>query len=128
MSATALSPIAPKLAKLLPLLASDKDGEVVATARAIGRTLEAAGADFHDLAALISPESTPQPSGRQEADDGPRMSAEQWSAAIIAILDAPPYLHPGERKFLQDVLRRTRRGREPSAKQAIWLRKIARRA
>jgi hypothetical protein len=29
-----------RLAKLVPLLSSDKDGEVVAAARAIGRTLE----------------------------------------------------------------------------------------
>lgn len=41
---------ADRLAKLIPLLASDKDGEVVATARAISRTLKAAGSDFHALA------------------------------------------------------------------------------
>jgi hypothetical protein len=32
-----------RLAKLLPRLASEHDGEVVATARAIGRTLAAVG-------------------------------------------------------------------------------------
>ena len=42
--------ILPRLAKLLPLLASDKDGEVVATARAICRTLTGAGTDLHALA------------------------------------------------------------------------------
>ncbi|GJE19541.1 hypothetical protein AIGOOFII_4292 [Methylobacterium marchantiae] len=41
--------IQPKLIKLLPLLASEIDGEVVSTVRAIGRTLSAAGVDFHDL-------------------------------------------------------------------------------
>ena len=46
---TALAPIAPKLAKLLPLLGSDKHGEVVAAALAVGRTLASAGADWHDL-------------------------------------------------------------------------------
>ena len=51
---TALTTVGPKLSKLIPLLASDKDGEVVATARAIGRTLAQAGADFHDLAAAIA--------------------------------------------------------------------------
>ena len=50
---TALVTIAPRLAQLIPLLASDKDGEVVATARAIGRTLKQAGSDFHDLAATL---------------------------------------------------------------------------
>jgi hypothetical protein len=39
--------------KLLPLLASEHDGEVVAAARAIGRTLAAAGLDWHALANAI---------------------------------------------------------------------------
>ena len=42
-----------RLAKLIPLLASDKDGEVVAAARAIERALGAVGKDHHDLTALL---------------------------------------------------------------------------
>lgn len=42
-----------KLRKLLPMLASDHAGEVVATVAAIMRTLESAGACLHDLVALI---------------------------------------------------------------------------
>lgn len=42
-----------RLAKFLPRLASEHDGEVVATARAIGRTLAAVGLDWHTLAAAI---------------------------------------------------------------------------
>lgn len=38
-----------KLGKLLPLLGSDKDGEVVATARAMIRILEKSGACLHDV-------------------------------------------------------------------------------
>ena len=49
----ALSPIDNKVAALIPRLASDKDGEVVATARAIGRQLNKAGSDWHDLAARL---------------------------------------------------------------------------
>lgn len=37
------------LRKLVPLLASDHDGEVVNAARAIGRALKAAKCDWHDL-------------------------------------------------------------------------------
>ena len=44
---------AAKLAKLLPRLGSEHDGEVVATVRAIDRTLTAAGLDWHSLAAAI---------------------------------------------------------------------------
>jgi len=41
-----------KLQKLIPLLASDKDGEVVAAARGIQRLLVAQNFDFHDLAKM----------------------------------------------------------------------------
>jgi hypothetical protein len=55
MSAAARSSSFPavQLCKLIPRLASEHDGEIVATARAIGRTLESAGCDFHDLANAI---------------------------------------------------------------------------
>lgn len=46
-----------KLKKLIPLLASDKDGEIVATANAIKRVLTSNGKDFHYLAAKLAKES-----------------------------------------------------------------------
>ncbi|MGG5890181.1 hypothetical protein ACLF3G_23980 [Falsiroseomonas sp. HC035] len=49
-----------RLAKLLPLLASDHHGEVVATAAAITRTLAKAGADWHALADLVAGEAKRQ--------------------------------------------------------------------
>ena len=55
-----MSPISSaKLALLIPRLASDQDGEVVATARAIIRTLAARGLDLHDLAAVLVPVADP---------------------------------------------------------------------
>ena len=42
-----------RLAKLLPRLTSEHDGEVVATAHAIGRTLTVAGLDWYALAEAI---------------------------------------------------------------------------
>jgi hypothetical protein len=50
---TDLSPIAGKLANVIRRLASDKDGEVVAAARAMVRTLQGIGADIHDVANRI---------------------------------------------------------------------------
>jgi len=43
------------LDKLVPHLASDADGEIVATVSAIHRTLRAAEFDFHDLTAALPP-------------------------------------------------------------------------
>lgn len=49
--------LARRLGKALALLGSDHDGEVVAAARAIGRTLEAAGMGWPGFAALVSAEA-----------------------------------------------------------------------
>src|SRR5271154_5208890 len=50
----------PNIAKLTPRLASQYDGEVVATARAIERTLKTAGLDWHDLVSRIGLPRTEQ--------------------------------------------------------------------
>ena len=52
--------IAQTIGKLIPRLASDHDGEVVATARAIERLLKAGGRDWHDLAASVCVASPPK--------------------------------------------------------------------
>jgi hypothetical protein len=50
---TTLADIAPTIAKLLPLLASDKPGEAVAVVQALQRVLNSANLDLHDLANTI---------------------------------------------------------------------------
>jgi hypothetical protein len=47
------TPIAEKLGSFIRLLASDRDGEVIATVRALIRTLQNAGSDLHELADLV---------------------------------------------------------------------------
>jgi hypothetical protein len=44
---------AAKIGKLILLLSSDQPGEIVAAARAIVRTLDAVGAELHDIAAAL---------------------------------------------------------------------------
>lgn len=69
----ARSPIPSKVRLLVPVLASPHDGEVVGTARAIGRVLDSAGLGFHDLAAAIPTES--------DVDPIPAWDAAGWNAA-----------------------------------------------
>jgi hypothetical protein len=52
----------PVLARLIPLLASPVDGEVIATARAIERTLRSASLDWHDLSKALTAAPPPLPS------------------------------------------------------------------
>ena len=80
----ALSDAAPRLAKLLPMLSSDKAGEVVAAASAIGRTLASVGCDWHDLADRIGTTPppfvstpTPRPAAHQPAPPPPE---PKWQA------------------------------------------------
>ena len=53
--------ILPRLGQLIRMLASDQDGEALAAARALGRTLKADGATFHDLAEAVEAGRTPAP-------------------------------------------------------------------
>jgi len=48
-----------KLAKLIPLFASDKPGEVLNTAQAIARLLASVNLDFHDLVTFVTEEPAP---------------------------------------------------------------------
>lgn len=63
-----------RIAKLLPRLASEHDGEVVATARAIRRTLTSAGLDLHDLAKALATPKAPSVAGHAppRPDPAPR--------------------------------------------------------
>lgn len=74
----AIAAIAPKLGKLIPRLASDHDGELIATISAIRRTLDAAGLDLHDLAETISAPAD-RPRVEQPTDsDFPSMFSVIW--------------------------------------------------
>lgn len=82
-----------RVVKLLPMLASDKDGEVIAAVRAIDRTLKSARNDWHDLADAVGTPSRSAPQRQREyrytarpestgenvsAEVGLRMCRELW--------------------------------------------------
>lgn len=115
---SALTP-ALKVARLLPLLASDRDGEVVATARAIGRTLAAYGQDWHDLARLISAE----PVTAQPVRAGGRTHGRvDWAGMVRWCSEVGRHrLDERERRFLASMSTAVLFGREPSERQAAWL-------
>ncbi len=79
MSAPLFLSFPPVLARLIPRLASPHDGEVVATARAIERTLKAQKLDLHDLAAALIG-ATPPRSLRAESAKSAEIRA--WLEAV----------------------------------------------
>ncbi|MFC4170486.1 hypothetical protein ACFOYU_00165 [Microvirga sp. GCM10011540] len=118
---SSLATIAPKLSKLIPMLATDHDGEVVAAARAIDRTLKSAGLDLHDLAQALAargpvaipgdyaaPEPAPQPSSLRDIASWLRTHATHR-------------MNFKERQFVADMASRLSTGRQASAKQEKWL-------
>ena len=126
----------PALAKLIRLLASDVDGEVLGAAHALGRALKANGCDFHDLASIVeAPPIVPNGGGRAGSgfhdhfgdDDGD--PAETWEAMVDACADqrsalARRYhdlvalLTPKERQFIEALQHWYG---EPTQKQLDWL-------
>lgn len=116
--------VAPRLSKLIPMLATDHDGEVVATARAIGRTLESAGLDLHDLAkALVAPDAAMASKAYEETAPAPQPTSLQ-DIAIWLRTHAAHRMNYKEQKFVMDMAVRLGMGRQVSSKQANWLRSL----
>ena len=118
----ALASIAEKLAKLLPLLGSDKAGEVSAAAAAISQTLRTAGADWHDIAGLLLPPSM----------SAPLRPAPSWSRTPTRFqsdLEAARWLGncaltPWETVFVASIGSYLRAGRRLTSKQKSTLDEI----
>lgn len=97
--------IAPKVARLVSLLASDHDGEALAAVRALQRVLDASGHDLHDIAALIEASSGPTASrDRAQRNDAPP------SADMVKQLLASDRLTAWERRYCNDLARIIYRG------------------
>jgi len=113
--------VRPALAKLIRLLASEIDGEVLAAVRALGRALKESGCDFHDLASIVEAPST-APSARAEADLRNHFGGDDgetelpWQRMVDACTDQLG--RSRERQFLQTM---QRWHGTPTPKQLGWL-------
>jgi hypothetical protein len=140
-----IAPIAGKLRPLIRLLASDQDGEALAAARAIVRTLKATGSDIHALANSVDSANGKRFSeadaaeiyrrgvedGRRQAeaerppaDDFARdVSAEEWREIAEECLHHRFLRSTKERGFVEQMVEWCE-DREPTERQAAWLRQI----
>ena len=107
-----------RLARLIPRLATDSDGEVLATVAAIRRTLDRAGMDLHDLAARLT--DAPQP-----VTPVRHAPPETWrDLAAWCVENSAGRLGAGEYEFVRSMAHRLAVGGLPSDRQAAWLRAI----
>jgi len=115
--------ITPRLRQLLLLLSSDQPGEVAAAAAAIGRTLRAAGTDWHALANGLLAE-TPQPKSRhrhqseEHRHGGDGDASDDWEAMREFCASHSELLRSREAEFIESL--GEWRGR-PTEKQMGWL-------
>jgi len=139
-----LAPIVGKLAACIRMLSSDKDGDVITAARGLVRMLERAGTDIHAFAERIA-----KPNGGLTDAEMRKLYDAGYEAGVRAVenkqhgsgdfhnVDGLPSwneialfcqqnndrLRPTERQFIDDIASRTV-WREPTEKQAKWLRSI----
>jgi hypothetical protein len=107
----ALAPIAPRLAKLVALLSSDKDGEVLGAVEAMKRLLGTVDADFHDLARVVE--------GDDHRDTARR--DDDWVDLIHRLLANAGSLSDRDYEFLRSMRRHVALGREPTLRQRNWI-------
>ena len=112
---TALAPISDKLAALIPRLASDKPGEVAATAAAITRQLSKVDADWHDLADRL----TSAPETPAEGHEPPVFHDYAEAAAWILASESGE-LTATQIRFVESMADTLRRW-PASPKQARWI-------
>jgi hypothetical protein len=120
-----LAPIAEKLRCCIRLLSSDRDGEVVAVARALLRTLKSNGLNIHAFADCIGRSNSANHSNEiDRAYDrgfaaGKRAAASSREPSWHEITrECPAYPErlrdERERKFVRDMVGRTARGGQAS--------------
>jgi hypothetical protein len=139
-----LAPIVGKLAACIRMLSSDKDGDVITAARGLVRMLKGAGTDIHAFAERIA-----KPNGGLTEAEMRKLYDAGYEAGVRAVenkqhgsgefhnVDGLPAwdeialfcqqnndrLRENERTFVNDMASRTV-WREPTEKQAKWLRSI----
>jgi hypothetical protein len=101
-----------RISLLIARLDSDYDGEVVAAARSIRRTLAANGYSLHDLVLLI---------GGELSSGGASYRTMKWAEMVQAILEAGWCRNPSELDFVSTLERYAEAGKEPTEKQLRWL-------
>lgn len=111
-----------RLAKLLRMLSSNHDGEVLAAVRALDRALKAAGKSFNDLAETLS--------GKVVFVEAPKelSLSRHYREACKWLLDQEG-LTEKETIFIKDMERRFKFDIDfkPSPKQAAWFTLIVKR-
>ena len=105
---------ASRLGNLIRRLSSEYDGEILATVRAIRRTLNSAGCTLHDLAEVIEAACGPIISEAAGGRSDRHTGQAQWRRDVNALLRQRDDLTDWELRFVRNV---SRYRSPPSGKQ-----------
>lgn len=128
-----LVPVIPKIVAILPRLASEHDGEVVASVRAIGRVLHANKFDWHDFAAAferggaVAEEPRAARPQRQSRQTPNWRSTPYWQREpLLVMLSDQNWLSEWERSFVCSLQAQYPRALSP--KQTVVIDRLLARA
>ena len=102
-----------RLGRIIAMLGSDKDGEVLAAVAALKRTLNASGGDLHDLVALLE--------GKVRVVYSKSSTPLLWRDKVAACLKEWNFLNEWEKDFIQKL---SMQRYIPTEKQAAVLNKL----
>jgi hypothetical protein len=123
-AAECIAPLAPKLGPLLGNLASDHEGEILASVRAIRRLLERNGLSLNDLGRALEAQPVVQVV-YQEREPNAKHATDDWFEMARHCLANAEWLSEKEHDFVRTMVRILRRqGTQPTPKQAAWLKDI----
>lgn len=117
----------PKIRLLVPRLASDSDGEVVATVAAIIRVLKSNGADLHDMAEALGGSSNYRHNTRRDEKPKAKSKSEpsnKWKEIVDFCIENEEWLSEKERTFVTDMVGNLNKWGSPTEKQGNWLMSI----
>lgn len=112
-----------KLEKLMPRLASDQDGEIVSTVRAIDRVIKKDGYDWHDLTKKLCSETVNNKGNTQNGNTSDRNSKKtsEWAEKVRVCLRSKDIFKPRESEFLHDINSKLSYANALTPRQAAWL-------
>ncbi len=120
--------VAQRIAKIIPRLATNHDGEVIASVRAIERILAHEGHDLHALASIIEIGDKPLQAFTSTSTRSWRHLPDAWRAHLLTQLMSAADLSDWEQKFITSITRQFNRGFCLSEKQIEIIDRLATRA
>lgn len=113
-----------RLSKMMLLLSSNHDGEIIAAVHAIDRVLKENNLDWHYLAdRIVSVRKLTDTTKKYTSDEYPSLPEEfgTWSELVDFVYNRKDLLMMKEARFVTDIYFKPKFRMNPTPKQSSWL-------